>query len=139
MTVEAAAGKNPVNHVGKLYNLAAANIAASVAGSVPGVLTHPAKPGDLVIVYATGLGAVDVPIADGQASTDQTRNTLIKPTVMVGGLAANVLFSGLTPQYPGVNQLNVIVPNAVPGDSVPIQIQVGGITTPVTTTMAVGQ
>jgi S-adenosylmethionine synthetase len=38
MTIEAAAGKNPVNHVGKLYNLAAGRIADRIAGVVPGVL-----------------------------------------------------------------------------------------------------
>ena len=37
MTMESLAGKNPVTHVGKLYNLAAALIAADVASSVPGV------------------------------------------------------------------------------------------------------
>ena len=31
MTIEAAAGKNPVNHVGKLYNIAAARIAEAIA------------------------------------------------------------------------------------------------------------
>jgi S-adenosylmethionine synthetase len=36
MTLEAAAGKNPVTHVGKLYNLAAHRIAADVA-ALPGV------------------------------------------------------------------------------------------------------
>jgi len=47
-------------------------------------------------------------------------------------------FSGLSPQFVGVNQLNVIVPKAAPGDAVPIQIQVGGITSPSTITIAVG-
>jgi S-adenosylmethionine synthetase len=37
MTVEAAAGKNPVSHVGKLYNLAAMRIAAAIATEVPEV------------------------------------------------------------------------------------------------------
>ena len=37
MSMEAAAGKNPVNHVGKLYNLLAGRIAADVVGSVEGV------------------------------------------------------------------------------------------------------
>jgi S-adenosylmethionine synthetase len=36
MTLEAAAGKNPVTHVGKLYNVAAHRIAAAVA-ALPGV------------------------------------------------------------------------------------------------------
>ena len=37
MTLEATAGKNPVSHVGKLYNLLAMRIAADIAASVPGV------------------------------------------------------------------------------------------------------
>ena len=108
------------------------------AGAVAGLTTHPAKPGDVIIVYATGLGAVDKPIADGAASLDALRNTLTVPQVLVGGLTAQVAFSGLSPQFVGVNQLNIVVPNAAPGDSVPIQIQVGGIISPNTITIAVG-
>jgi S-adenosylmethionine synthetase len=37
MTMEAAAGKNPVSHVGKLYNLAAQKIAEALVAKVPGV------------------------------------------------------------------------------------------------------
>jgi S-adenosylmethionine synthetase len=37
MSLEAVAGKNPVSHVGKLYNLLAGRIAAEVVESVPGV------------------------------------------------------------------------------------------------------
>jgi S-adenosylmethionine synthetase len=38
MTLEAAAGKNPVSHVGKLYNVAAARIAAAVVQQAEGIL-----------------------------------------------------------------------------------------------------
>jgi S-adenosylmethionine synthetase len=37
MTMEAAAGKNPVSHVGKLYNLTAGVIARELVASLPGV------------------------------------------------------------------------------------------------------
>ena len=37
MTLEAAAGKNPITHVGKLYNLVANRIARAVVAEVPGV------------------------------------------------------------------------------------------------------
>jgi S-adenosylmethionine synthetase len=37
MSLEAAAGKNPVTHVGKLYNLMASRVAHAVVESVPGV------------------------------------------------------------------------------------------------------
>ncbi len=106
-------------------------------GALPPLVTHPAKPGDVVIVYANGLGAVDQPITDGQNSLDQLRNTVTIPVVLVGGQPAQVAFSGLTPQYPGVNQLNIVVPNVPAGDNVPIQIQVGGLTSPITVTMGI--
>jgi S-adenosylmethionine synthetase len=37
MTLEAVAGKNPVSHVGKLYNVLAQEVAADLVRSVPGV------------------------------------------------------------------------------------------------------
>ena len=37
MTLEALAGKNPVTHVGKLYNVAASRLAAAVVAEVPGI------------------------------------------------------------------------------------------------------
>jgi S-adenosylmethionine synthetase len=38
MSLEAAAGKNPVSHTGKLYNLLAGRIARTLAGESPGVI-----------------------------------------------------------------------------------------------------
>jgi uncharacterized protein (TIGR03437 family) len=102
---------------------------AWAAGTVPGLVTHAAKAGDVIIIYATGFGAVDTPVQDGQNSIDKLRNTVTAPIVMVGGISAQVLFSGLSPQFVGVNQLNIVVPNAAPGNHVPLQVQLGGITT----------
>jgi uncharacterized protein (TIGR03437 family) len=59
--------------------------------------------------------------------------------VLIGGQPASVSFSGLSPQFVGVNQLNVVVPNVTPGNSVPIQIQAGGITTSSQITIAIAQ
>jgi uncharacterized protein (TIGR03437 family) len=98
------------------------------AGAVPGVNSHPAKPDDVITIYATGIGPVDSPVADGNNSLDKLRHNVVTPVVMIGGVTAEVLFSGLSPQFVGVNQMNVKVPNAAPGD-VALQIQVGGITT----------
>jgi S-adenosylmethionine synthetase len=39
MTLEAAAGKNPRNHVGKIYSIAAQQIADQITGTIPGVRT----------------------------------------------------------------------------------------------------
>jgi len=109
------------------------------SGAVPGLTTHPAKVGDTVIVYATGLGAVASPPADGENSLDKLRANLVTPQIMIGGMSAQVPFAGLSPQFVGVNQINVIIPNVTPGNSVPFQIQLGGITTSDSVTLAVSQ
>jgi uncharacterized protein (TIGR03437 family) len=77
--------------------------------------------GDTIIVLATGLGLVTPPIVTGAASSDAVRWTIIRPTATIGGVDATVSFSGLSPQFVGVNQLNIVVPN-VPSGVVPLQI-----------------
>ncbi len=50
------------------------------------------------------------------------------PTILFGGVAVTPAFSGLTPQFPGVNQINVVVPAGITGNAVPLQIRQGGLT-----------
>lgn len=101
---------------------------AAPAGAIQGIATHPAHVGDTLEVLATGLGAVNPPVANGAASLDALRNTIATPVVLIGGMQAVVPFSGLSPQFPGINQLNVVVPKVSPGNSIPIQLQMNSIT-----------
>ena len=110
---------------------------AAAAGSIPGIATRPSKYGEVIFILATGLGAVDLGIADGAASGDALRYTATKPRVLIGGASAQVLFWGLSPQFVGVNQLNVIVPDGIDTGSVPLQISIGGVTSTDKVTMAV--
>jgi uncharacterized protein (TIGR03437 family) len=60
--------------------------------------------------------------------------------VLIGGVPAQVQFSGLSPQFVALNQINVQVPNGVtPSGAVPIQIKIGGVTTSNKVTIAVSQ
>jgi uncharacterized protein (TIGR03437 family) len=102
---------------------------AAPAGAIPGVPTHPAAAGDGLELLATGLGPVDPPVANGAASLDKLRNAMIQPAVLVGGKTATVLFAGLSPQFPGVNQVNFVVPQGVAAGVAPLQLQVAGLTT----------
>jgi uncharacterized protein (TIGR03437 family) len=117
---------------GKLYAVAANFPDSSLAwpqGVGPST-SHPTTAGGTVIIYATGLGAVDhTPIDGGIPPTGTLANTMATPVVLFGGVPGTVLFSGLSPQFVGVNQLNVQVPAGVtPGSAVPLQIQVNGFT-----------
>jgi len=110
---------------------------AQPSGSIPGRTTHPAAVGDVVIIYATGLGPIDTNVPNGDTPS-KTVNTLHKPFVGIGGLSAEIQFSGLSPQFVGVYQLNVVIPNVAPGDAVSVQLSLGGINSP-KLTMAVTQ
>jgi len=90
------------------------------------------------VIYATGLGPVDNTPADGGIPSTLAR-TLTMPIVLVGGMQADVAFSGLQPQFVGVNQVNIVIPNVPPGNAVPLQIQMGGVTSPNNVTIAVSQ
>jgi uncharacterized protein (TIGR03437 family) len=73
--------------------------------------SHPAMAGSTVIeIFATGLG-------DGTTTG-----------VTIGGVAANVTFSGPAPGLMGVNQVNALVPaNAPAGNAVPVVVSIGGL------------
>jgi trimeric autotransporter adhesin len=111
---------------------------AQPEGSVPGVPAEPARRGRAVIIYANGLGGVDPPVEDGRASLDALRYATTMPAVLVGGIEAQVVFAGLSPQFPAVNQINIVVPaNAPIGNAVPLQIRLGGLTTSDQVTIAI--
>jgi len=111
---------------------------AAPAGAIPGLATHPAKAGDTVIILATGLGPVTPPTTNGANSVDVLRTTTTTPTVLVGGVSAPVDFSGLSPQFVGVNQVNIRIPAGAPtGGAVPLQISMGGLTSSDKVTIAI--
>ena len=107
----------------------------SAGGDVFGAILHsnfklantadPAKAGETVLIYCTGLGYVVAPLpADGVAATGQmTMNT---PTVTIGGANAPVSFSGLAPGYVGLYQVNAQVPSGLAAGNQPVIITIGG-------------
>ncbi|HEX3877652.1 MAG TPA: IPT/TIG domain-containing protein [Bryobacteraceae bacterium] len=114
---------------------------AAPAGAIPGVATTPAKIGDPkgLVILCTGLGAVTPNATTGAASLDALRNANTLPTVLVGGQSVPVAFAGLSPQFVGVNQINISLPSGTPTGTVPLQISVGGVVSTNTVTIAVSQ
>jgi uncharacterized protein (TIGR03437 family) len=91
--------------------------------------TNPTTTGTVVQIYCTGLGAVTNQPATGAAAPDDPlAMTMTLPRVMIGGAPAEVQFSGLTPGYVGLYQVNAEVPTeASRGAAVTVTIFVGEV------------
>ena len=105
-------------------------------GRGPGAITHadgtpvsassPAQRGEVVSIYATGLGQVTPAVPTG-ALPSGTATTVTRPTVTIDSIAAEVQFSGLSGCCVGINQVNVRVPaNARVSNAVPVVLFISG-------------
>ena len=77
--------------------------------------TSPAQAGEVLLLYATGLGVVSPSIQTGALAT--TANVVGNVTVTIGGFQATVQYAGTAPGFAGLYQLNVVVPSGVSGDA----------------------
>jgi uncharacterized protein (TIGR03437 family) len=85
----------------------------------------PALPGEALQLYATGLGPTTPAVPAGQAvGSPAPVSDLTQLHVTIGGVTATVLYAGIT--YPGLYQVNVIVPPLANGDQT-ILATIGGM------------
>lgn len=93
----------------------------------PGIFVQPdggaaaIRRGEFLEIYATGLG----PLQPSQANIF-LEETAFRPRVLIGGREAEVLFSGIAPGFPGLNQVNVRIPAGLAGEQT-IQIIQNGV------------
>ncbi|HXE76040.1 MAG TPA: SBBP repeat-containing protein [Candidatus Xenobia bacterium] len=109
---------------------------AAAVGSIPGATSRPAVRGmDFLEIYCTGLGPVtNQPASGAAASASPLSATTTTPTVIIGDVAATVLFSGLAPGFAGLYVVTLQVPaNAPTGAAVPVQLTIGGVMSNVVT------
>jgi len=117
--------------------IANSDIIAAPANSVPGRTTRPARRGEIVTIFGTGLGAVSPALATGAPSTGNPTTT--PATVTIDNMPAVVNFSGTAPSFVGLNQINVTVPaNARIANDVAVVVTLDGKVGN-TVTMAVSQ
>jgi len=90
--------------------------------------SNPAASGSFVLIYCTGLGSVTNPPPTGSpASLTDPSPTPMFPTVTIGGVSANVSFSGLAPGYVGLYQVNAQVPAGLAANNAaPVAISMEG-------------
>jgi len=122
-------------------SIAAANTDATYAADpavVPGGKVP--KPGDIVSLFATGLGPLD-PVWQAGESPDKASPVRDRVAVTVGGTtlaAADVLYAGAVPGFiSGLYQLNVRLPATLSDGDAPVTMSVGGVTSSSGTTIPV--
>ncbi len=104
----------------------AVHVSGAYVGNVPG--TVPAKAGETIELFATGLG-----LTEGGIVPPVTPLSPL-PVIIIGGVRATVSFTGLI--YPGEWQINLTVPQVPAGDQ-PIVISWGGATGAVPTLLSI--
>jgi uncharacterized protein (TIGR03437 family) len=87
-----------------------------------------ARRGQVIQIYANGLGPVDNPPPSGEPSpAEPLARTRVLPTVTIGGSPASVSFSGLAPFFVGLYQINATVPSDAPAGLQPVVIRIGDV------------
>jgi uncharacterized protein (TIGR03437 family) len=75
---------------------------------------NPAKVGETVAMFLTGLGAVSPSVAAGAAAPTSPLSQVVQPIfVFIDGIQATVQFQGLAPGFGGLYQLNVTIPSGI--------------------------
>jgi len=93
-------------------------------GSIGQWSLRPAKPGDVMVLWGTGLGADPASDINGGSSGDQTASAQV--SVLVSGIAVTPAYAGRS-NGPGLDQINFTVPTTVtPSCFVSLQVSAGG-------------
>jgi uncharacterized protein (TIGR03437 family) len=102
--------------------------AATDANGVVFTQANPAKRGQPIVLYVNGMGPVDHQPPSGEPTPmpPPLANTVL-PTVTIGNIAAHVDFSGLSPGWVGLYQINVDVPPTASTGLQPIVVSIGGV------------
>lgn len=84
---------------------------------------NPAQPGEVIVLYTTGLGPLNQNLIDGLGAPYNPLAYTIDPfQVFVNGENCYVDFSGLAPGFVGLYQLNVTLPLDLPRGNLNVQI-----------------
>ena len=95
----------------------------------------PAKPGETILLYATGFGPTTPAIPTSQLVTTAAPLPVL-PSIQIGGATAAVAFGGLV--APGLYQFNVTVPNLPTGDA-PVLATLSGAATQTGVSLSIQQ
>jgi uncharacterized protein (TIGR03437 family) len=93
---------------------------------------NPAASGDTVVIYCSGLGAVDAALESAQPAPQAPLARAVNPVrVTIGGRESEVTFAGLVPGMLGLYQVNAVVPSGVErSEAMEVVVSVAGKESP---------
>jgi uncharacterized protein (TIGR03437 family) len=93
--------------------------------------TNSGSPGQTIVLWSTGLGANP---ADSDTTFTASPHSVSTPLqIYIGGVQASILYHGAS-GYPGVNQIDLVIPKTVPaGCWIPVAAVAGGVVSNVAT------
>ena len=100
------------------------------AGTFAGLTTVAAKPGEVIILWATGFGPTIPTAPPGVAVPSGSYPTASSPTVTVDNIPAIVYGAALAPGSAGLYQIAIQVPSTLADGDWPIQASIGGALSP---------
>jgi uncharacterized protein (TIGR03437 family) len=90
----------------------------------------PAKPGEAISVFLTGLGLTDVKVDSGAGGpSNPPANVLSVPAVTIDSVGVTITFAGLAPGQPGVYRIDFTVPTTAASGDLAVQVTQDGVTT----------
>jgi uncharacterized protein (TIGR03437 family) len=95
-------------------------------GSIAGVASKRAQPGEIITLYGIGFGPVTPDLPAGQI-VNETNSLALPAQFLFASTDATASYSGLAPAAVGLYQFNLTVPNISGSDSVPVTFNVGGV------------
>ena len=89
----------------------------------------PGRPGEFLLIFCTGLGPVQPEVQSGDVASNipPLAETLSTPLVDIASIPAQVTFSGLTPGFVGLYQVNVQVPVGFLSGTQSVEIIINGV------------
>jgi uncharacterized protein (TIGR03437 family) len=108
---------NPAN------NVAAVLHASDFSQVTP---ANPARPGEILVLYLTGLGATNPPVLTNQPGPIPAPLTVVNPSVGVDNAGMEVLGTAYAPNFLGLYQINFRLAASVQSGNRKLSVVAGG-------------
>ena len=100
---------------------------AAKSGSIAGIVTTAAKPGDVLVLWGMGFGPTTPNAPSGAAiPSDQVYAASTMPAVTINNVPVSVFGAALSPGSAGLFQIAIQVPDTLPDGDWPLRAGIGG-------------